>query len=132
MHFNFFFQGHACGVWTSPGQGLNQSSSFRPTPQPQQLGIQASSATYTTAHVNAESFNPLSKARDRTCMLIDTNWVFFTTEPPREPLILTSFTIVIYTCFKEQLPVSHNFHCKTFIMRIQTCNLRKQGIWKII
>ena len=39
----------------SPGWGLNGSCSCWPTPQPQQLGIQALSVTYTTAHGNARS-----------------------------------------------------------------------------
>ena len=38
-----------------PRQGPNQSCSCRPMPQPQQHGIQATSATYTTAHGNAGS-----------------------------------------------------------------------------
>ena len=33
------------------------------------------SATYTTAHGNTESFNPLSKARDQTCILMDTSGI---------------------------------------------------------
>ena len=43
------------GIWRFPGQGSNRSCSHRPTPQPQQRGIQAASATYTTAHGNARS-----------------------------------------------------------------------------
>ena len=39
----------------SPGQRSNQSCSCRPTPQPQQRGIRATSATYATAHGNAGS-----------------------------------------------------------------------------
>ena len=31
--------------------------------------------TYTTAHGNTGSFNPLSEARDGTCILVDTNQV---------------------------------------------------------
>ena len=38
----------------------------RPMPEPQQCQIRAKSATYTTAHGNAGSFNPLSEARDGT------------------------------------------------------------------
>ena len=38
------------------GQGSNQSCNCRPTSQPQHLGIQALSVTYTTAHDNARSF----------------------------------------------------------------------------
>ena len=40
------------------------------TPQPQQLGIRAVSATYTTAHDNARSVNPLSKARETSRFLV--------------------------------------------------------------
>ena len=32
---------------------------------------------YTTAHDNARSFNPLSKARDQTHILMDTSWVCY-------------------------------------------------------
>ena len=45
------------------------SYSCQPTPQPQQCRIWATSVTYTTAHSNI--FNPLSKARDGTCVLMD-------------------------------------------------------------
>ena len=38
-----------------PSQGSNWSCSYRPTSQPQQRGIQAMSATYTTAHGNTGS-----------------------------------------------------------------------------
>ena len=54
--FFFFllsFQGCTCGVWKIPGQGLNWIYSCRPIPQPQQLGIQATSVTYTLAQGNA-------------------------------------------------------------------------------
>ena len=34
-------------------------------------------ATYTTAHSNAGSFNPLSKARDHTCVLMDASQICF-------------------------------------------------------
>ena len=42
-------------MWRFPGWGLNHSCSCWPTSQPQQLGIRAASATYTTAHGNARS-----------------------------------------------------------------------------
>ena len=35
------------------------------------------SAIYTTAHGNAGSFNPLSKARDRTYILMDSSQIHF-------------------------------------------------------
>ena len=53
-------------AYGSSRQGLNQSCSCQPRPQPQQRRIWATSATYTFAHSNARSFNPLSKARDWT------------------------------------------------------------------
>ena len=43
------FLGRSRGIWRFPGQGSNQSCSHRPTPEPQQRGIRAASATYTTA-----------------------------------------------------------------------------------
>ena len=58
------FQGHSCGIQKFPDQGVNWSPSHWPTPQPQQCRIQVASATYTTAHSNARSFNLMSEARD--------------------------------------------------------------------
>ena len=57
------------------------------------VGFRATSATYTTAHNNAGSFDPLSKARDWTCIL----WMlvrFISTEPLKEirPLSFWSST----------------------------------------
>ena len=49
------FLGHSCGIWRFPGWGLNWSCSCWPTPELQQRGIRASSATYNTAHGNARS-----------------------------------------------------------------------------
>jgi len=43
------------------------------TPQPQQRLIQTTSVTYTTAHRNARSFNPLNRAIDRTQVLVGTS-----------------------------------------------------------
>ena len=44
-----YFLGHSCGIWRFPGYGFSQSCSRQPTPEPQQCGIRAASATYTTA-----------------------------------------------------------------------------------
>ena len=49
------FLGRSHGIWF-PGLGSNWSRSHHPTPEPQQPGIQAASATYTTAHSSAGSF----------------------------------------------------------------------------
>ena len=56
--FFFFFafsRATSCGIWRFPGWGSNWSCSHRPMPEPQQCGIRAASATYTTAHGNARS-----------------------------------------------------------------------------
>ena len=45
-------------MWRFPGQGSNQSYRCQPTPQPQQLRIRASSATYTIARGNAGFLTP--------------------------------------------------------------------------
>ena len=50
-----YFLGCSGGIWRFPDQGSNRSCSHRPTPEPQQRGIRAASATYTTAHGNAGS-----------------------------------------------------------------------------
>ena len=47
--------GRSHSIWRFPGSGWNRSCSRRPTPEPQQRGIRAASATYTTAHGNAGS-----------------------------------------------------------------------------
>ena len=62
-------------------EGLIRAAAAGPTPQPQpqQLQIGAMSATYTIAHGNAGS---LSKARDRTHVLMDARFV--STEPQQE------------------------------------------------
>ena len=49
------FGGYTCGIWKFPGQESNWSCSCQPTPQPQQRGIQTTSAAYTAAHGNTGS-----------------------------------------------------------------------------
>ena len=49
------FQGCTRGIWRFSGQGSNWSYSHRSTPEPQQCGIRAMSATYTKVHGNAGS-----------------------------------------------------------------------------
>ena len=53
----FFFSFYSCiwSIWKFPGQGLNQSCSCRPTPQPQQCRIRVLSETYATAYGKAGS-----------------------------------------------------------------------------
>ena len=45
--------------------------------EPQQHQILAESANYTTAHDNAGSLTHWAKARDRTCVLVDTSQIHF-------------------------------------------------------
>ena len=52
------FLGPLLWHWRFPGQGLNQSCSCWPAPQPQQHGFRAVSATCTTAHGNPRSLTP--------------------------------------------------------------------------
>jgi len=61
----------------SQARSNSQSYSLWPTPQPQQLRIQDSSVTYTTAHSNARILYPLNKARDWTCILVDASQIHF-------------------------------------------------------
>ena len=71
--FSLSFEGCTHSIWRFPGQKSNWSCCHRPTPEPQQCGIQAVSVTYTTAQGNAGSLNLLSKAQDGTC----TSWFLF-------------------------------------------------------
>ena len=61
LSFCHFF-GHSRGIWRLPGEGSTRSCSRRPTPEPQQRGIRAASATYTTAHGNAGSLTHWARA----------------------------------------------------------------------
>ena len=49
------FLSRSHGIWRFPAQGSNRSCSHQPTPEPQQRGIRAMSATHTTAHGKAGS-----------------------------------------------------------------------------
>ena len=53
--FPFLFQGCTCSIWKFPDEGLNQSCSYWPTPQPQPHWIEAASVIHATAHGNAGS-----------------------------------------------------------------------------
>ena len=53
--FPFSFWNRTRYIWKFPGLGLNWSYSCRPGPQPQQRGIWAKPAIYTTAHCNTRS-----------------------------------------------------------------------------
>ena len=54
-----------------PRLGCRIRAQPAPQPQQQQLGIQATSATYTASLQQRRTLNPLSKARDRTHILMN-------------------------------------------------------------
>ena len=78
------FQGHTPGTWSFPGQGSNGNYSCWPTQQPQQHRIQATSATYTTAHDKARSLTHLA----RPGIEAETSWflVGFVSAAPQQEL----------------------------------------------
>ena len=43
----------------------------------EQHRIRAASAAYATAHGDAGPLNPVSKARDQTCVFMDTIWIHY-------------------------------------------------------
>ena len=72
----FAFQGHTCGIWRFPGQRLNLSCSCWPThsyskarPEPHPRPV--------LQFQQHQILNPLSKARDQTCVLMDTSQICF-------------------------------------------------------
>ena len=83
---SFFFVFLELHIGKFLGEALNQSYSCRLIPQPRQGGMQAASATCTTAHENAASFNPLSDARDWTHILMDTSRIHFPAPQQELPL----------------------------------------------
>ena len=77
----------SCCMWKCPGQGLNQSYSCWPTPQPQQCQIQASSMTYTTAHGNVGS-PTTEQTQGSTHILMDTSQVLNPLRHNQNPLLI--------------------------------------------
>ena len=53
-----------------------------------QCRIQVTSVTYPTAHGNAGILNPLSKARDRICILMDPRHIRFHCATTGTPLLI--------------------------------------------
>ena len=70
----FFFRASPAALGSSRLRVMSELQ--LPTPQPQQYGIWAASATYTTAHSNA-ILNPLNEARDQIRILMDTTHICF-------------------------------------------------------
>ena len=75
--------GRTCCIWRFPGQGSRRSCSRWPTPQPQQCGIWAVSATCNAAHGNAGSLTHWVRPGIKP----ETSWFlvgFVCAEPQRE------------------------------------------------
>jgi len=71
LFFVFVFKGLTPVIWRFPGKGSNRSCSCWPTPQPSQVcNLHHSSRQRWT-------LNPLNKARDQTCILMDPSQIRF-------------------------------------------------------
>ena len=78
-----------------PRLGVESSYSCQPTPQPQQCWI----------------FNPLNKARDRTCILMDHSWIHWhctTVGTPYSYLVLIK-SVMVVVCGRAFLICKANF-----------------------
>ena len=87
--FFFFFRAELSALWRFPGQGSNWSCSHQPMPQPQQFGIWATSATYTTAPSNAGSLTHWARPGIEPA----SSWIlvsFVSTAPQQEFLLWVS------------------------------------------
>ena len=83
--FGGFFVGFF-GLFVFKGQrlGVKLKLQLMAYTKATQHQIRAVSATHTAAHRQHQILNPLSKARDQTCIPMDTSGVCYA-EPPREP-----------------------------------------------
>ena len=91
--FFFVFSGPYLRPMRFPDWGRNQSCSRRPTPQPQQRRIRATSVMYTTAHRNAGSLTHWARPGDTV-----SSWIlarFISAEPGRELQNLSFFSLQI-------------------------------------
>ena len=121
------FQGWIQGMWRFPGYGSNWSCSRQPTPQPQQLGIRAVSATYTTAHGNAGSLTHWGRpgmelATSWFLVGFVNNWATAGTPTVHLFLLLTSHCTAISRLF-TQSPAEEHHGCFQFLanMAINIC-----------
>ena len=99
LHSSFFFFFFLRAIAMAYGS-FQARSQIRPvaaaTPWQQQLGIPAASATYSTAHGNAGSLAHLSKARDQTCIFMDTSWIHFCWAMIRTPFHFFFFWLFVF------------------------------------
>ena len=114
FYFLFVFLGpHPKHIWRFPGQGLNRSYSYQPTPQPQQCQICATSMTYITVCGNARSLTyrarPGILVRLLNCWAtVGTPHVYSSTfllvsasQSPTLPLLETASPCVMITCYMQ-------------------------------
>ena len=70
--FFFSFQGHTRSIWRFPEEGLNQSTGLLHSNQGSELLLRPTPSSW-----QCQILNPLSKARDQTCILMDTSQIHF-------------------------------------------------------
>ena len=76
----FCFQGHICGMWNFPGQGLSQPLRCQPTPAyATAIATPDPSFSCDLHHSSWQHpiLNPLSGAQDQTCNFVDASCVCF-------------------------------------------------------
>ena len=109
--FPFVFLGLLLRHMELPRLGSNQSYSHRPTPQ--QHGIQAESATYTTAHGNASSLTHWARPVTEPA----TSWflVGFVSVVPRQEIQIQHFRLHLWLRFSpwpRNFPMSQEWPLK--------------------
>ena len=72
IDLSFFFLWPKLWHMEVPGLGVKLELQLRSTPQPQQHQIRAASSTLCHSVWQHQNLNPLSKARDQTCTLLET------------------------------------------------------------
>ena len=85
-----------------PGLGVELELHLKPTQQPQQRRIRATSVTYIAACSNAGSLT-LSWSQDWTCILVDTSWVLNSLS--QNGNAHTTFFIHIFSLVLTSLPI---------------------------
>ena len=73
--FVLLFRAAHAAYGSSQARGRIRARSCQPSPQPQQHGIRAKSATYTTAHGNTRSLTHQARPRIKPRILMNTSWV---------------------------------------------------------
>ena len=104
--------------------GLNRICSCRPTPQPQQCQIWDASCDLHYRSWQCRILNPLSKAKDWTCILVDTSWVRYywaTMGTANKPILIYYYIDILLLAkvhslfrFPYLLPRSHPGHHMSF------------------